>query len=157
MHSEVPPIYEVELGNADRVFDILVGLLRFIGVHKAREFVFVADGADWTWSRGEAMIEQAQLPTDRVPTILDCYHASEHIADALRACKNLADRDRQTHDNALSRLLLEPDGPRRVIDRLSKLARCRRGKKVNREIRYLREHLDHMRYAQWRTAKVPNG
>ena len=157
MDPNVPPIYEVDLGDADRVFDVLVGLLRFIGAHKAREIVFVADGADWIWSRVDAMIERGELPADRVRTILDHYHASEHIADALRACKNLSDRDRQTHHRALGRLLLQPGGPQQVIDQLSELARGRRGKKVNREIRYLRKHLVHMRYAEWRAAKVPIG
>ena len=157
MDPNVPPIYESELGDADRVFDVLVGLLRFIGAHKAREIVFVADGADWIWSRVDAMIERAELPKDRVRKILDYYHASEHIADALRACKNLSDRDRQTHHKALGHLLLQPGGPQQVIDQLAELARGRRGKKVNREIRYLRKHLDHMRYAEWRQAKVPIG
>ncbi len=88
------------------------------------------------------MIERAELPAGRVRTIIDYYHASKHIADALRVCKNLSDRDRQTHHRALRRLLLQPGGPQQVIEQLSELARGRRGKKVNREIRYLRKHLD---------------
>ena len=43
----VPPIYEVHLGNADEVFDLVAGLLRLIGAHEAREVVFVSDRADW--------------------------------------------------------------------------------------------------------------
>lgn len=155
--SNVPPIYEVDLGDADRVFDLVVGLLRFIGAHRAREIVFVADGADWIWARVDAMIERAGLPVDRTHKILDFYHASEHIADALRACKNLSDTERRAHHKTLSRKLLQPGGPQEVIDRLSEFARGRRGKRVNKEIKYLRKHLDHMRYAEWRLAKVPIG
>ena len=155
--SNVPPIYEVDLGDADRVFDLVVGLLRFIGAHRAREIVFVADGADWIWARVDAMIERAGLPVDRTHKILDFYHASEHIADALRACKNLSDTDRRTQHKTLSRKMVRPGGPQEVIDRLVELARGRRGKRVNKEIKYLRKHLDHMRYAEWRLAKVPIG
>ena len=103
------------------------------------------------------MIERACLPVDRTHKILDFYHASEHIADALRACKNLSDNDRRTQHKALSRKLLRPGGPLAVIERFSKLARRRRGKRVNKEIKYLRKYLDHMRNAEWRLAKVPIG
>mgnify|MGYP001556001182 FL=1 len=58
---------------------------------------------------------------------------------------------------SMSKQMLEPGGVLEVIDRLSKLARGRRGKQVNREVRYLRKHVEHMQYAEWRAANVPIG
>jgi len=157
LDSKVPPIYEVELGNADRVFDLLIGLLRLIGAHKAAEVVFVSDGADWIWDRVDQLEQRAGLASERVHKILDFYHASEHISDALKACKNLSDKERKAKHKALCRTLLEPDGVDEVIQELSVLARGRRGKRVNKEIRYLKKHVTHMQYAAWKAANIPIG
>ena len=157
LDPDVPPIYEAELGNADRVFDLLAGLLRLIGAHKANEVVFVSDGADWIWDRVDRLVPRAGLDPERVHKILDFYHASEHISDALKACKNLSDKERKAKHKALCRTLLEPDGVDQVIRELSGLARGRRAKRVNKELRYLRKHVVHMQYAAWKAANVPIG
>ena len=157
LDPEIPPIYEADLGSADRLFDLLAGLLRMLGAHKAAEIVFVSDGADWIWDRVERLIERAGLIPERVHKILDFYHASEHISDALKACKNLSDKERRAKHKALCRTLLEPDGIDEVIRELSALARGRRGKQVNKEIRYLKKHVAHMQYAAWKAMNVPIG
>jgi len=153
----VPPIYEVDLGDADRVFELLAGLLRYIGAHLATEVMFVSDGADWIWDRTDELIRRAGLDPDRVHLILDFYHASEHVFAALKACKNLSDDERRAKYKDLRRKMLKPDGVEVVITVLSALARGRRAKAVNKEIRYLRQHAIHMRYAQWKAARVPIG
>lgn len=157
LDPKIPPIYEADLGNADQVFDLLAGLLRLMGAHKAREIVFVSDGADWIWDRVDRLVERAGLDPKCVGKILDFHHASEHISDALKACKNLSDKERKAKHKALCRTLLEPDGIDQVIRELSELARGRRGKRVNKEIRYLRKHVVHMQYAAWKAANVPIG
>lgn len=157
LDPEVPPIYEVDLGKADQVFVLLAGLLRLIGAHRAREIVFVSDGADWIWDRVDVLVQRVGLDSDRVHKILDFYHASEHIADALKACKNLSAEERRALHRTLARKLLQPGGVDAVLTELSALAHGRRGKQVNKEIRYLRKHADHMRYAEWKAANVPIG
>jgi len=157
LDPESPPIYEADLGNADQVFALLAGLLRLIGAHKAREIVFVSDGADWIWDRVDRLVVRAGLDPERVCKILDFYHASEHVSDALKACKNLSDKERKAKHKALCRTLLQPDGIDQVIRELSELARGRRGKRVNKEIRYLKKHVAHMQYAAWKASNVPIG
>ena len=157
LDSKSPPIYEASLGNADQVFDLLAGLLRLLGAHKASEIVFVSDGADWIWDRVDGLVERAGLDPERVHKILDFYHASEHISDALKACKNTSDKERKAKHKAMCRTLLEPDGIEQVIRQLSELARGRRAKRINKEIRYLRKHTAHMQYATWKEANVPIG
>ncbi len=153
----VPPIYEVALDHADEVFAKLAGLLRLIGANQAAQVVFVADGADWIWDRIDALIVTAEILADRVHKILDFYHASEHISDALKACKNLSKSERKALHAELAGVLLEPDGHATVIARLSTLARGRRAAAVNKEIKYLRKHEAHMQYAEWRAAEIPIG
>ncbi|MCH2098300.1 MAG: hypothetical protein MK142_07945, partial [Pseudomonadales bacterium] len=157
LDPNTPPIYEADLGNADQVFDLLAGLLRLIGAHKASELVFVSDGADWIWDRVEQLVERGGLDPERVRKVLDFYHASEHVSDALKACKNLSDKERKAKHKALCQSLLELDGVEQVVQDLSLLARGRRGKRINREISYLRKHANHMQYAAWKAANIPIG
>jgi len=157
MDASYRPVYEVEMGDADQVFRTITGLLRLLGANRAAEIVFTADGAAWIWARVDKLIADAEFDPARVHKVLDYYHAAEHVSDALKACKGFSDAQRQALNEELRRLLLEPGGPLQVVGRLSSLARGRRGRKVNKEIRYLDDHLDHMRYAEWRAANVPIG
>ena len=102
-------------------------------------------------------IERAGLDEERVHKILDYYHASEHISDALKACKSMSIAERRALHKTLCHTLLQPGGVEEVTAELSALARGRRGKLVNKEIRYLRKHAAHMRYAEWKAAHVPIG
>ena len=157
MDASHRPIYEVELGDADEVYRRLTGLLRLIGANQAAEVVFTADGANWIWARVDTLIDDAELPRDRVHKVLDYYHAAEHISDALKACKGFSDQERKVLYDELSQLLLKPGGSEQVIERLSALARGRRSPDIKKEINYLKGHLDHMHYAEWRAKKVPIG
>lgn len=151
------PIYEVSMGDADRVFEVLCGLLRLIGAHRASSVVFVSDGAEWIWNRVEELLRRAEVPRDRVELVLDYYHATEHIADALAACKSLSKGQRAGFVRFFNKELLTEGGPAKVIEKLRGFARGRRAKKVKKEIEYLEGHLKHMEYAALRAARLPIG
>jgi hypothetical protein len=151
------PIYEVTLGDADQTFALLVGLLRLIGAHLAAQVVFVSDGAEWIWRRVAQALADAEVPTERVWLVLDYYHATEHISEALDRCKGLSANVRQATFHELCGLLLKPGGPAQVVARLRALARGRRGRTVNKEAEYLDQHIVHMRYFELRTAALPIG
>ena len=146
------PIYEVTLGDADQTFALLVGLLRLIGAHLAEQVEFVSDGAEWIWGRVTQALADAGVPAERIWLVLDYYHATEHISEALDRCKGLPANVRQTTFHELRGLLLKPGGPAQVVARLRALARGRRGRAVNKEAEYLEQHIDHMRYHELRTA-----
>ncbi len=128
-------------------------------MHQAEEVIFVSDGAPWIWERVDALARDAEIPIGRYRKILDYYHATEHLNDALKVCKNLTKEARDTRFKAMKGLLLEPGGPTQVLLllQLRGLARGRRATAINHEVRYLDRHLDHMRYAEWRAASVPIG
>ena len=151
------PIYEVTLGDADETFAVLLGLLRLIGVHLAADVLFVADGAEWIWNRVRKVLADAGVPPERVYLVLDYYHATEHIAEALRCCKGLSAKDREAQLRKQRDLLLQPGGPAQVVDQLRGLARGRRARAVNKEADYLEGHLDHMQYAKLRSMALPIG
>lgn len=151
------PIYEVSLGEADEVFTLLRGLLRLLGIHLAEQILFVADGAEWIWSRLEQLLLDVGLDGSRVELALDYYHATEHLSEALAACKGLSAKAREDLFDQLCRELLQPGGPQRVLDRLGELARGRRATKINRELNYLEKHLQHMQYSSLRSRSLPIG
>ncbi len=153
------PIYEVSLGDADRVFELLCGLLRLIGANQAAQVIFVSDGAEWIWNRVEELFAQAEVQRERVELVLDYYHATEHIADALKACKNLKPEQRAAFLKLFSKEMLEAGGPQQVIAKLRAFARGRRRKAINKEIKYLEGHLEagRLRYSELRAANVPIG
>src|SRR5262249_54042088 len=92
----------------------------------------------------------AGVPKDRCFFALDYFHATEHISEALSACKDLAEARRKALFEELRLELLEPGGAQAVIERLSALARGRRGRLINKTLDYLEGHLKRMRYAQMR-------
>jgi hypothetical protein len=151
------PTYEVSLGNADEVFGILHGMLRLVGAKHAEVVEIITDGADWIWNRLDQLVDDAEIPRERIRFVLDYYHAAEHISDALAACKNLSTKERTALYDELSRQLLEADGAKRVVARLQALARGRRAPLVRKEIRYLVDHFAQIRYAQLRAENLPIG
>lgn len=151
------PIYEVTLGDADETCALLLGLLRRIGAHLAAEVEFVADGAEWIWRRIEKVLADAGVIAERARLVLDYYHATEHISEAIELCKGLSADTRAVLFRAFRGLLLEPGGPSRVVARLRELARGRRGRGVSQAADYLERHLDHMRYADLRAESLPIG
>jgi hypothetical protein len=151
------PIYETTLADADGVIELLVGTLRLIGIHLAKEVIFVADGADWIWRRIEEALTMAGVRPERLHLALDYYHATEYISESLAACKGLHASAREALQEELCRLLLEPNGPQLVIGRLRLMARGRRASTINSKLRYLHKHLGHMPYAQLRAQNLPVG
>jgi hypothetical protein len=151
------PIYEVSLGHADDVFVLICGLLRMIGAHKAVKIVFLSDGAEWIWNRVHELREWAEIPKERMEIALDYWHATGHIADALKACKSLSESERTSWLKRLRKILLKRNGAKQVIEELRPLAKGRRGKKINKEIAYLEKHLEHMEYWRLRKEKLPIG
>jgi hypothetical protein len=151
------PIYLTSMGDADEVVAQLVGALRLLGANHAAIVEFVADGAPWMWTRIEGALHDAGVPSERVRLVLDYYHCSEHLSDAIKACKHLPEAARSALHERLSRRLLDPDGPAEVLDLLRKLAKGRRAKAINDEIEYIEGHLPHIRYAALRAERLPIG
>jgi hypothetical protein len=151
------PIYEVVLGNADEAFAVLTGLLRLLGIHLAVEVEFVVDGAEWIWDRLDRLLEAVGLRPGQAHLVLDYYHAAEHVAEAVAACRKLPGTDPRALTKRLCEELTEPGGPDEVLTHLRRLARGRRAAEVGRHIRYLEAHRPHLNYADLRAKQLPIG
>jgi hypothetical protein len=150
-------VYETTIGDADRTFDLLTGLLRLLGVHLAAVVEFVSDGAAWIWARVGKLVQDAGISPERTRLVLDYYHACEHVNAAIQACANLKGDAAGKLYRDLSRQLKETGGTAEVLIRLRGLVRGRRSKAIKEQIAYIEAHIPHMNYAGLRAEKLAIG
>ena len=132
--------------------------LHRLGAAKAREVVFVADGAPWIWTRLDWVVAQVGRNPVRVVEVLDWCHGVHHVSVALEALK-FDQAARQEHYHRL-RALLKKGKSQAVIQALEALAE---GSPVEspvwREIRYLKKHAEsrRLRNEVFRAWRLPMG
>ena len=127
--------------------------LHRLGAAKAKEIVFLSDGASWIWDRLDGIIARAGLDHARTVRVLDWCHAVEHISRALTLLK-LKDVERLPAF-ARMRTLLKQSRWAEIVEELERLPAGRSPKhKVWTEIRYLRKHGEagHLQYLSHFTA-----
>jgi hypothetical protein len=93
------------------------------------------------------------------PEILDFFHATEHLADAIATVHGDGTTATRHKFEALrERLLTEDDGAKAVINALAYLKRKHPTlKRVSRVLAYFRKNQHRMRYAQWKAAGLMIG
>jgi hypothetical protein len=150
-------VYETTIGDANRTFGLLTGLLRLLGAHLAIVVEFVSDGASWIWARVGKLMQDAGITPERTRLVLDYYHACEHVNAAIQACASMAAEAARKLFGDLSRQIKEPNGAATVLVHLHRLVRGRRSKAIKEQIAYLEDHILHMDYAALRAEKLPIG
>jgi hypothetical protein len=152
------PLYDVVIDDAEATFSLIIGYLRLLGAAYAHQVEFIADGADWIWERVDRLVSQAEIPQERLVLVLDFYHASEHLWDAVALCTRVSKKERAKLYERLRHLLRhEPMGVQRVIKELKKVVSPRQGKKMKKALAYFEKHLDHMTYTDFDAMKLPVG
>jgi hypothetical protein len=152
------PLYDVVLDDAEATFALIVGYLRLLGAAYAQEVEFISDGADWIWERVDRLVTQAEIPRERLVLVLDFYHASEHLWEAVSLCTNLSKQERIKLYKKLRHMLRHEDhGVQSAVDELGKVVSTRQGKKMKKALAYFEKHLDHMNYAALDEMKLPVG
>lgn len=152
------PLYDVVLDDAEATFSLIVGYLRLLGAAYAQEVAFISDGADWIWDRVDRLVSQAEIPQERLVLVLDFYHASTHLWDAVALCTHLSKKARaKLYEKLRHRLRHKPEGVQGVIEELKQVVRPRQSKKMKKALAYFEKHLDHMTYAACDAMKLPVG
>jgi len=117
------------------------------GLGRARQVVYLGDGAAWVW-------ENCRLTFPGAVEILDFYHASEHLADMTKAIHEDPDRAtalhrRWSHDmkqTSPAALLTEA---RTLLDEHSEWPETKRAA-IQSEINYLESHASRTHYGEYR-------
>lgn len=153
------PLYDVLIDDADAAFYLLVGYLRLLGAAHAAIIEFIADGADWIWDRIDRLIADTEIPASKLIQVLDFYHGSEHLHEAVKLCPGLSKKKRDKLSKKLLHLLRhDPEGVHRVIEQLTELGKVsRRGRKMKKALAYFEKHSSRMHYYRVDQMKLPIG
>jgi len=152
------PLYDVLIGNAEAVWALLIGYLRLLGAAYADVVEFIADGAEWIWKRVERLCTLAEIPAAKVVEVLDFYHASQYLSEALATCRTMPKAQRQALYKRLRHALRhQTDGGEVVQEALRALATTHRSKAISRALGYLETHAHRMRYVTLEARKLPIG
>jgi len=152
------PLIEGTLLGPDHLAELAAWHLHRLGAAKAKEVVFLSDGASWIWERLDGIIARAGLDPSRTVRVLDWCHAVEHISRALTLLK-LKDAARNKAFVEM-RTLLKQSRWAEVVKELERLAPKRSPQhKVWTEIRYLRKHGEagHLQYLTFKRRGLPFG
>lgn len=142
----------------DECLELLAMHLHRLGAAKAKQVVFLADGAPWIWDRLAWVEKRVGLKPQQVVQVLDCCHAVHHVSLALEKL-NLPDAERQR----LYRELRQQLRAGQAYDVTATLSSLAEGLPPDApfwtDLRYLENHADagHLRYRTFRRQGVPLG
>jgi hypothetical protein len=150
------PVIDGTLGNADCVIALLVGHLRLLGVDRAAQLVISGDGARWIWERVGTIIKGVGIDSKKVRTIVDFYHAVEHLQAVADLRAGWGERQRKRWVT-LHRRLLRRGKIDVVIKDIASLIGGRNAKKLRTELKYFKKNKHRMRYAWFKRCRLPLG
>ena len=152
------PLYDVLIDDAEAVCALLIGYLRLLGAAYAEVVEFIADGAEWIWARVEYLSRLAEIPASKLVEVLDFYHASQYLSETIATCRTMSKAQRQALYKRLRHALrYQADGVEVVMEALRALATTRRGKALQRAVRYVEAHAHRMRYVTLEARKLSIG
>jgi hypothetical protein len=152
------PLYDVLIDDAEAVWALLIGYLRLLGAAYAEVVEFIADGAEWIWARVEYLRRLAEIPASKLVEVLDFYHASQYLSETIATCRTMSKAQRQALYKRLRHALrYQADGVEVVREALRALATTRRGKALQRAVRYVEAHAHRMRYVTLEARKLSIG
>jgi hypothetical protein len=142
----------------DALAELVALHLHRLGAAQALSITFAADGGVWIWERIPAIVRLAKLEGVTIHEVLDCCHATHHIALAL-AAMGLGEKERRPLYRE-HRTLLRNGRWRRVVEELTEFAEQEpKDSKVWTEIAYLQKHGEagRLKYPTFRNLGVPLG
>jgi hypothetical protein len=156
--QEFAPVMDGTLQGPDEVFRLIEFYLRELGIDRATEVLFIADGATWIWQRVTKLWQRLGLVGVRCRELVDFYHVVEHVY-ALAALNRSWSASYRKQWATRQRRRLWRGELKAFIDDVERLCRGRRGKGWARERDYLLRNAraGRLDYAKARRAKMPIG
>lgn len=150
------PVYDGTLGDADAVIDMLVGYLKALGAHEARQLIMVGDGAKWIWDRAEKLAERLGLDAKKVTQVIDWCHAVGVLHEISDVPKDWSAKGKQTWIRR-AKNRLHAGEIEDLVAHIDALAVGRRANDINEHRDYFVRNADRMQYAAFEAAKIPTG
>jgi hypothetical protein len=139
------PFIEGTMKGPDAIFGLIKFYLSRLNIAKADKILFVADGARWIWNRVPALVKEFGIAPEQFYSLLDFYHAVEHLAKVADLRKGWKASERKNWIKKHRRLLLQGK-VKEVISSILSICRGRRSKKLLREKDYFVRNQKRMKY-----------
>jgi hypothetical protein len=150
------PVLDATMGDANEIFEMLIGYLRALGATEAKELIVVSDGAPWIWERIGRLADNLGVEAKQIVEVVDFYHAVEklhRVADVPR-WKRVKGRQRWL---SKAKKLLKAGHIEALLRHIRSLAVGRRAKAIMEHTVYFERHGQRMRYQWFRARRVPIG
>lgn len=149
------PICDGTMGDCDAVMRMLLGYLRMLGAHEAKELVIAGDGAKWIWERTGELVALLGISRKRVTEVIDWFHAVE-VVHEIASVKKWSSNKCETWLNRVVRQL-KKGKVERVLADIDLLTVGRRAREIGKHRDYFERNKERMRYRDFRNAKIPRG
>ena len=156
MERQFCPFIDGTMKGPDAVFGLLKYYLSKLGLDKADQVLFVADGARWIWNRVPEMLRDLGVSSIKTYELVDFYHAVEHLGKVAGCRKtwSVSERKRWVKKH---RKLLKAGKIDRVITAINSLCRGRLSKDYRRERNYFARNRNRMAYRTIAEKQLPIG
>jgi len=150
------PVYDGTLGDCNAMFALLSSYLKALDIAKARQVIFVGDGAKWIWERAASLLSTLGVPAERVTEGIDFYHAAEVLHEIASIPADWSTFHREKWIKRARRHLASGHITA-VVAMIDQLAVGRRAKEVKSHRDYFERNAHRMQYSQFKKAKIPRG
>lgn len=150
------PIYDGTMGDCDVVFAMLLGYLKALGAHEAKQLIILGDGAKWIWERVGALAAGLGVASDRIKQVVDWCHAVQTLFKIAEARTHWKGSEKDTWIRRAKRHLHKGDIDN-LLAAIDALAVGRGAKAVLEHRDYFDRNRDRMQYAAFEKASIPTG
>ncbi len=159
------PVYDLVIGEekADACFNLLSQYLQALQIEKAKEILFIADGAEWIWNRAKKTLVKLGVPEKIIYEAIDFYHAVEHISELVNCIHPCSWRKKQREQLFHSfKRSLKKGKVHRIIARAKTASNDRynnrhKRKKILDALKYFQKHEHRMQYPMLEERNLPRG
>src|SRR5512132_2530427 len=158
MDRDVLSVIDGTLDGPDAIFKLMEFYLRELGITKADQILFVADGARWIWNRVGTMLRRLGVKPDRIEAVVDFYHAVEHLGKIAALQRRWTGPERQKWTRRQRRRLLKGQVAE-VQAAIDEVCGPRASQALKRERNYFKRNAGQKRmdYARLAALKLPIG
>lgn len=135
--------------------NLLAAELVRAGVCSASEVIIIADGALWIWDHINELCRLAGIAPEKITTILDFYHATEHLKKISELLYK--SQTKQTLFFNKMRKLLKQRSPKVFMAALEEAVQKNETNDLIREYNYFSKKIEAINYRKFSQNKLPIG
>lgn len=154
--KDVLPVIDGTLEGTDAVMMLLMHYIIKLKIPNADLIMVVADGAPWIWKRMKSLLQQLDIPSDKIMELLDFFHAVEHLECLANLKKSWSDEERKKWVKQ-QKALLKNGRMDSFIEKIEAICLGRNGKKIRKQRDYFLRNRERLDYSAAKRNNLPRG